>query len=283
MRGHCAKPIDICIHQFIYTLVALFKQRVLSGLEETVQKTQQAQKLDGVAIADQELADFKDGEKLAAEIDFIKNKALKYFGQANIPDGQLGEVDADTNAFDTEYITAASTTLSQTIASKLANAVSIRDNIRAQRASTKWFILKLVKPALPFYFLGLILSSVQIFCLDGPLVTFAMPVLQNAIAKHNPNASSLDQARHQDAVWEEAWTCLMLVLVGYAFSAPISLMASGLSRSAKRKLRNPLRTHIMRTIVKQDTEVGLCKKLMSHKHKGISVRIIDRNDLILLV
>ena len=199
--------------------------------------------------------DFKDGEKLSNMLRSVNQGALKYFGKHRRTEA-LGEVDVDTKAFDAEYVFGrAAATLEEAIAKPLADAKALRDNVRAQRASANWFILKLVWPALPFYLLSLVLSSVHIFCVDGPLVAFAMPVLQNSIAKLDPNATSPDDPRHQDVVWEEAWACLMLLVVGFAFGVPISLIASSLSRLAKRKLRNPLRTHIMRTIVRQDTEV----------------------------
>ena len=199
--------------------------------------------------------DFKDGKKLSNILQFINGVALKHFGKHKRK-AAVGEVDVDTTAFDAEYIVGGSVaTLQEAIAKTLADAKALLDNVRAQRTSAKWFILKLMGPVLPCYLLSLVLSSVQIFCVEGPLVAFAMPVLQNSIAKLDPNATSPDDPRHQDAVWAEAWACLMLLVVGFAFGGPISLIASSLNHTAKRKLRNPLRTHIMRTIVQQDTEV----------------------------
>ena len=234
--------------------VSLFKMCLAAELEETVTKTRQAQTLDSLMqdAALDDTVDYADGSKLATLLQFIQESAVKHFGTHKLqplPTDQLEGI--DLTHFDQAYVHPGKELM--VVGPKALNeATKLLEAVRAAQKSAVSHIFDVLRPVMPTY-LGSLVFLLLGRMLEAPVWATTLPAFQNSITRVNENAT-LGDVGYGPAVLAEAQGHALYFIVGYLFLQPIDMIAGALENTATHGFSLPLRTAVIKAIMKQDTE-----------------------------
>jgi ABC-type multidrug transport system fused ATPase/permease subunit len=232
--------------------VTLFKCRVKTELEEASAKTAEAQTLQyhqSLTPEQQILLDYKDGEKLREVLEFTRWKAVKRFGRHSaVPQTALKGFEQ----FDGEYLKGVNGRLAVVDKRILKEGEQVLLAVRAAQRKAIWYIIDVLKPVLPTYGAGLLVTLLA-RTFEAPLWATTLPAFKMSLAKINSEAKIGEFGFGPD-ILQEALGHAAAFLIGFAFSRPVEMLASHLADSAARDFSAPLQTAVMSAIMKQDTE-----------------------------
>ena len=252
--------IDISKNDPLYLRAVLFLgQRLKVEIEEAKDNTFKAQDLFlatsmNVTEEQQVILDHQDGEKLAKLLEFAKENFLKefvtQFGRTvKAPHPVEG---ASLHHFDATYLVKDVTEIEIFDENILTEAENVSSQVRGARRRAFFFIIDILRPVLPTFGLS-VLFLLLARAFEAPLWAQSLPTYKSSIAMINPNAT-VGQFGFGPDVVNVAKGHLILFLVGFLFSRPLEMLASTFEERATREFSGPLRTAVMKAIMKQDTE-----------------------------